>query len=99
MGEKGNEEDANCWDQVEANGVGEQRLTNLVISLDKIRHRLYTRMNEGSTRWSPKKKSTQTRQTEQEEEEKEKKKEREQTIQKEKKMSTTNNHLTDTIKD
>ena len=55
-------------------------------------------MNEGSTRWSPKKKSTQTRQTEQEEEEKEKKKEREQIIQKEKKMST-NNHLTETIKD
>ena len=55
-------------------------------------------MNEGSKRWSPKKKSTQTRQTEQEEEEKEKKKEREQTIQKEKKMST-NNHLTETIKD
>ena len=41
------------WDQVEASGVAEQRLTNLVISLDKIRHRLYSRMSEGKGRWSP----------------------------------------------
>eukprot|EP00946_MAST-07B_sp_MAST-7B-sp1_P003777 g3777.t1 len=41
------------WDQVEASGVAEQRLTNLVISLDKIRHRLYSRMSEGKGQWSP----------------------------------------------
>ena len=51
-GSKGGKEEEG-WDQVEANGVSEQRLTNLVISLDKIRHRMYTRMNEGNTRWSP----------------------------------------------
>ena len=41
------------WDQVEALGVAEQRLTNLVISLDKIRHRLYSRMSENGAQWSP----------------------------------------------
>ena len=38
--------DTQPWDEVQAQGVLEQRITNLVITLNKVEHKLRSRINE-----------------------------------------------------